>query len=103
MTQHNNSEFLPETYHWLSQLHETSPDHLYILSNGTATKIGKSKNPKRIAQKLQASVVVLAVIKRKGFLAPTLNRHLSNTKSGWFEQPDRIAKFLALTKDWHLA
>lgn len=99
-----DSNILPETYHWHSQLHETSPDHLYILTNGSEVKIGRAKNPSKQFQQ-NTSTVLLAVIKNKGFLEKTLHGCFSDIRmnGGWFKNTPRIANFLALTQNWHIA
>lgn len=108
----NNNRYKPTTdgaelYHWNNNLHETSEDHLYLITDGRGVKIGRSKNPQKRLKELKTAnpskMEIVCVIRNKGFLEKTLHRCFDDIRleGEWFETSARIAKFMALTKDWH--
>lgn len=97
----NSTGYRPEKYHWDSQGHKTSDDHLYFISNGNdSIKIGRSKDVDKRVSYLQTSnhakLEILCVIEYRGFLEPIIHSCFSEERirGEWFADCDRIRDFI---------
>lgn len=96
----NAIEFVnPEDYHWISNLANTSEDHLYFLFYQDSIKIGRAKNVEKRMKQLKTSFsksFEYYVFENKGFMEKVLHDCFSvfRLNGEWFENHSRFSKFM---------